>query len=964
MQEQAKPSLDSLREETDFTGVLLDMHCHSSFSDGTMSPEQVAESLNAAGVKYASLADHNSLAGLPAFRRAVAGFGIGFISGVEITTEHKNQFIHLLAYGFDMDNPRLNSLLTKKRNNSDVTRFSTLHSFLNAGGIIELIHEAGGIVSLAHPFQTEPDKKKLRVMIRDLHKLGLDAVEAVYAGNTEEEQKELLELAEKHGLAITAGSDYHTSKDTPGITMTARQWNSVRNALLRTSVNLDQDRESLSGLIPKKQRNKWFSFILRIFLPALLSLALFIVALFVFLLPYFEETLIERKRDNIRQLTQVAWGVLDESRKDVQNGRFTLEEAQAMAINRIEAMRYGPENKDYFWLQDTYPRIVMHPYRTDLNDQDVTEFQDAQGTNIFVEFSQLATTEGEGYFNYVWQWMDDTDRLEPKESYIRLYEPWGWIIGTGIYLSDVQAEIDDLRNYIVTISLSVIGIVILLLIYLIRQGMLLEKSREEAEKLLLESVYRYQALSEAATEGALFVHDGRCRYANTVMYELLGCVPDKIELLNLQDIFPQLKANKEWLESLATRSDRSGSKSISGVIRRCDGTLLNCHLSVKYGLNDSESGFMILMRRSVDHAQHTGAHVALNRLLHIPNGLTADLADSIANAYNVDEVAALCKKKSELVVSLLENGTSSLAIAYMISTITDLATQKILQLSIDEIGAPPVPFAFLAMGSHGRQSQSLFSDQDNAIVYSLSGSEDKVMVQAYFLKLATIVCDSLELAGFEKCRGNKIASNPEWCKPLSVWKSYFSEWIRNSQPQQVVEFSILFDFRTVSGDTEIAAELREFIHSEVQETPFFLSQIAQNALLFKTPLRLFGNIVTSSGKGHSGRIDVKTPTIAIVTFARLYALKNGIAESNTLLQLDEIKSLGHLLDSKHRNIVMAFEMLTRLRLWNQALALNKNLELDNWIKPQQLSGLEEVVLRECFREIDELQNMIQRDFLA
>jgi len=168
----------------------------------------------------------------------------------------------------------------------------------------------------------------------------------------------------------------------------------------------------------------------------------------------------------------------------------------------------------------------------------------------------------------------------------------------------------------------------------------------------------------------------------------------------------------------------------------------------------------------------------------------------------------------------------------------------------------------------------------------------------------------------------------------------------------------------VSGDAKIASELREFIDSKIQEAPFFLSQIAQNALIFKTPLRLFGNIVTSGGKDHPGRIDVKTPAIAIVTFARLYALKNRILESNTLLQLDAIKSLGHILDSKHRDIVLAFETLTRLRLWNQALAIEKNHELDNWIDPHQLSNLEEVVLRECFKEIDDLQNMIQRDFLV
>ena len=146
--------------------------------------------------------------------------------------------------------------------------------------------------------------------------------------------------------------------------------------------------------------------------------------------------------------------------------------------------------------------------------------------------------------------MDDAERVEPKESYIRLFEPWGWVIGTGIYVNDVQAEIANLRGYIVKISIVVILLVLILLLYLIRQGILLEKSRSAAEKLLLESTERYHTLSEAATEGALFVYNDRCRYANTVMHELLGCVSEKIELLHLNDVFPDIEENRAWRDFL------------------------------------------------------------------------------------------------------------------------------------------------------------------------------------------------------------------------------------------------------------------------------------------------------------------------------------------------------------------------------------------------------------------------------
>lgn len=937
--------------------ICVDMHCHSNISDGALTPEQVAKRLSQTGVKYAALTDHNTLEGLPSFRRALTKYGIGFIPGIEISTQHNEYVLHLLAYGFNVDDPELNNLLNEKNYNPTATNNSQ-KIFSNPHEIIDIIHRAGGIAVLAHPFQTEPSVKKIRELVGELKEIGLDGIEALYGPNSANQESSLLEIAGEYNLLVSAGTDFHRLNETgPGITIAQNQWKTFRDALLKSSASACSV-SSNSKKASKKKKNHWFAFLKNIILPAILTLALFIVALSVFLIPYFEETLIERKRENIRQLTQVAWGVLNEATEEVENGQLTLEQAQTLAKNRISAMRYGPENKDYFWIQDTSPKILMHPYRTDLNNQDVSEFRDAQGTRIFVEFVDLVMEQGEGYISYVWQWKDETDRLEPKESYIRIFEPWGWIIGTGIYVNDVQAEIAALRSYVVQISGVVLFIVLALLLYLIQQGTILEKSRSEAEKLLIESTERYRALSEAATEGALFVYNGRCRYANAVMYELLGCAQDRIELLDLYDVFPDIEGNKKWLEYLTENQRHEDPDLINGVIRRCNGTLLSCNMSVKDGLNDTESGCMILVRRSVDLSEHTGTHVALNRLLHIPSSIATDLADSIKNATGVNEVAVLCKKTSGLVVSLLENGTSSIAIAYMISIISDLVTQKIIELSIKEIGAPPVSFAFMALGSHGRQSQTLYSDQDNAIVYQLTGEEDEKKVHKYFLKLAARVCDGLELAGYKKCIGNMIASNPKWCQPLSAWKSYFAEWIRKPEPQEIVEFSILFDFRPVSGNPALTTELRDFIYSEIQNDAFFLTRIAQNALLFKTPMRLFGNIVSSGGKG----IDVKRPAMAIVGFARLYAMKNSIRETNTLLQLDAIKSMGLILDSKHRDIVTAYETLVRLRLWNQVLAIEYNEQLDNFIEPSQLGQMEEVVLRECFKEIDKLQGFIQRDF--
>jgi CBS domain-containing protein len=104
--------------------------------------------------------------------------------------------------------------------------------------------------------------------------------------------------------------------------------------------------------------------------------------------------------------------------------------------------------------------------------------------------------------------------------------------------------------------------------------------------------------------------------------------------------------------------------------------------------------------------------------------------------------------------------------------------------------------------------------------------------------------------------------------------------------------------------------------------------------------------------------------MSIVSFARLYALQQNLIETNTIARLEAITRVGMLLDSKRRDIVTAYESLLRFRLWNQILAIKQNRQPDNWIDPGQLGHIEEVILLECFREIDELQNRIGRDFLG
>ena len=216
----------------------------------------------------------------------------------------------------------------------------------------------------------------------------------------------------------------------------------------------------------QKKTGSMFQFFYRIILPAFLAIVFFIITLFYFVIPVFEQNMLDRKREMIQELTNSATSILEKYYKDETEGLLTREEAQSTAISRIQYLRYGEENKDYFWITDKHPRMVMHPYVPELNGADLTDYEDSHGKKMFVEFVEAVKEEGHGFVEYMWQWKDDSTHVVPKLSYVNEFKPWGWIIGTGIYIEDVRKEISALSGRLLNISILIIGVVALLLTFI------------------------------------------------------------------------------------------------------------------------------------------------------------------------------------------------------------------------------------------------------------------------------------------------------------------------------------------------------------------------------------------------------------------------------------------------------------------------------------------------------------------
>ncbi|MFO7656674.1 MAG: DUF294 nucleotidyltransferase-like domain-containing protein [Bacteroidales bacterium] len=273
-------------------------------------------------------------------------------------------------------------------------------------------------------------------------------------------------------------------------------------------------------------------FFQRIVLPALLAILMFVVSVFAFVIPAFERNAISQKKNMLLELTNTVWSILNKYHTDEINGLITLEEAQKKAVTEIEALRYGPDKKDYFWITDLQPVMIMHPYVQDLTGKSLRDFADPDGVKIFMEALDIIERQDEGFMRYKWQFKDDPEHIDPKLSFVKKFTPWNWIIGTGMYLYDVQTEISRLTKRLILILLGITMIITLIISFITYQSLAIEKRRQDAEKQLHESKEKYKSLIESSTEGIILLMNSKISYANSYIQNLLQYSGE--ELLNIE----------------------------------------------------------------------------------------------------------------------------------------------------------------------------------------------------------------------------------------------------------------------------------------------------------------------------------------------------------------------------------------------------------------------------------------------
>lgn len=944
----------------------------------------------------------------------------------------------------------------------------------------------------------------------------------------------------------------------------------------------------------------------KVLFPTLMTIGLFIVALFWVIIPQFENIILDRKREMLRELTYSAESMINNWHRLEVNGELSRTQAQTSAVDQIKTLRYGEELKDYFWLTDLQPKMLTHPYRPDLNGKDLSEVYDSRNKKLFIEMVNVVNEKGEGFVDYMWQWKDDSTRIVPKLSYVKKFEPWGWVIGTGIYIEDVKVEIAQIEKNIITIAIVITILSSVFLFYIAFQNYQSERKRRIAEAELNESRERYRMLVEASGEGLIMILENQQIYFNKAIYSLLG-YEDSDTGLDLLKIFKSLpeskifdfknlqkKNNSDLTEQLETELVKRNGDVINAFLVVSPITFLNNsgviisvkdisrHKAIEEALDYTKEKYLSLtnqltigvFRTSADgRAKFTEVNPALKNILGTVNdedvlgtslfdffidmsfadyfnenlevkgfiknkavqlkkkngliitvslsvvlvkdlhnnlisvdGIIEDVSEqqrtdkereklifdlqtsvltlsqkisgfvkklqacsyispiseavkimtsndcnailvlgnsgeeigfitdkdlrerviassvnlddpvykvmsspihtisststiydalvkfrkkkirrlvvkhsdnSIAGILSIDEIfdvsytnflffiqniekAEQVSKISQyrdqlliLVKSLIEFDTNIHSVTNFITLIADAITRRIIELTIKEIGEPPVKFTFIAMGSEGREEQTLATDQDNAIIYEDVPAEMEKEVKDYFNRLAEKVCDDLNAAGYKYCKGNVMAKNNKWCQPYSIWKRYFTDWVTTSNPQDLLDIKIFFDLRNVYGDEELTAQLQNHISYVTKSFNTFFIYMSDSVLGINIPDNMSKLKVP---------VDIKLFLLPVVDFARIYTIKQKINETNTFKRLEAIREKGLIPDTSYKSILFCYNYLMRLRLKHQVNRFDLNSEIDNVINPADLAEVDVMLIKMYFEVLENLRNKISIDF--
>ncbi len=372
---------------------------------------------------------------------------------------------------------------------------------------------------------------------------------------------------------------------------------------------------------------------------------------------------------------------------------------------------------------------------------------------------------------------------------------------------------------------------------------------------------------------------------------------------------------------------------------------------------------MLMLRHNLHHLpvvkqQKAVGVIAISDIIRFESQNSLYVVSRIFRKQTIAELQLLVPDVHACFVRMVNEDANSQMIGSAMAAIGRSFKQRLLELAEAQLGPPPVPYCFLALGSMARDEQLVLTDQDNALV--LDNRYDPAEHDSYFEKLARFVSDGLAACGYTYCTGKVMATNKEWRQPLKVWQQYFQSWIEQPTAERLLQSSIFFDIDGVWGQTQWAEQLQRLVSNLARKKTLFLASMARNALNRTPPLGFFKDFVMEQDGKQNNSLNIKRRgTAPFVDLIRVHALAIGSTESNSYSRLQDITAAEIMPKGRAEDLRDAFEVIAMTRIRHQAAALRQGTEPDNNVLPEQLSEFERKHLKEAFQVLSNAQKFMK-----
>ncbi len=335
-----------------------------------------------------------------------------------------------------------------------------------------------------------------------------------------------------------------------------------------------------------------------------------------------------------------------------------------------------------------------------------------------------------------------------------------------------------------------------------------------------------------------------------------------------------------------------------------------------------------------------------------------ELIKEIKRAPRTKNLRQAWEKATVLLARYLDQNLPLSQILKIFAQLKDAMMIRAMELSLRKMEtAPPVAFAWLALGSQGRKEQLLYSDQDNALLYKDVSSHEAAATKAYFLKLANRMNKRLHKVGYDYCPADMMGSNPLYCLSLSEWKQQFTRWITVPSPESILLSSIFFDYQAIYGDTTLADDLTGHIISQLESGSILVPQLAKSSERNPAPMGFFRQFLVEPNGEHKDFFDIKSRAIApLIDAARILCLGyKELSIKNTSDRYEKLAALDPPNKELYQNCAYAFKALLKFRT-KRGLAQEDS---GRFIKLEELSKADRLKLKRCFKPLRDVQEVVR-----